>query len=231
MADLLAVENLRTGYGGGVVLDGLSLTVATGEAVAVLGRNGVGKTTLLKTVIGLLKPASGRIRFDGIDVAGRPAFEIARLGIGYVPQGRQVFADLTVEENLIAGNLAARDADEAYAMFPALAGRRRERAGRLSGGQQQQLAVARALISRPKLLLLDEPTEGVQPNVIDELTDTLAGIVRQRGLALLLVEQNIEMALALTTRAVFVDHGMVSASADCETLRHQPMLVEHHMGL
>jgi urea ABC transporter ATP-binding protein UrtE len=230
MAELLCIESLRVGYGDGVVLDGLSLSVSDGEAVAVFGRNGVGKTTLMKTIIGLLKPASGHIHFVGGKITGRPAFTVARLGIGYVPQGRDVFADLTVEQNLITGNLAARDCGMAYDLFPILAEKRREQAGRLSGGQQQQLAIARALMGKPKMLLLDEPTEGVQPSVVEEITEVLAGIVARDHLALLLVEQNIEMALTLAARAVFIDHGTIIADTDSATLSREPELVEQYMG-
>lgn len=198
MADrpLLEIAGLVAGYGGGTVLHGVDLSVAPGEGVAVLGRNGVGKTTLLKAIIGLVRPRSGTIGFAGARIGGLPPFRIARAGIAYVPQGREVFADLTVEENLILGDLQAPDAGRAYAVFPALAERRRVPAGRLSGGQQQQLAIARALMARPRLLLLDEPSEGVQPSVVLELADTLAAVAAAEGMAIILVEQNIDLALA-----------------------------------
>ena len=227
---LLSIDGLVAGYGEGTVLDGVGLAIAAGEAVALLGRNGVGKTTLLKTVMGLIRPRAGRIRLSGGDIAGLPPFRVARLGIGYVPQGREVFADLTVEENLIAGNLAAPDAAEAYGLFPALADKRNEPAGRLSGGQQQQLAIARALMAHPRLLLLDEPTEGIQPSVVGALTETLRQVARARGLAILLVEQNIDMALDLADRALFLDHGHIVADHPAGRLRAEPGLVDTAMG-
>ena len=227
----LIVENLVAGYGDGVVLDGISLTVAAGETVAVLGRNGVGKTTLLRTIMGLVRPKSGAVRFGGRRIDGRESFEIARAGLGYVPQGREIFTDLTVEENLILGNLKAASADEVYAIFPALAEKRRIAGGRLSGGQQQQLAIGRALMSKPKLLLLDEPSEGIQPSIVGELAEVLAGIVRERRMGLVLVEQNIDMALALAQRVDFVDQGRVVASDSVAAIRANPNLVEEHMAL
>jgi urea ABC transporter ATP-binding protein UrtE len=227
----LIVENLVAGYGDGVVLDGISLTVAAGETVAVLGRNGVGKTTLLRTIMGLVRPKSGAVRFGGRRIDGHESFEIARAGLGYVPQGREIFTDLTVEENLILGNLKAASADEVYAIFPALAEKRRIAGGRLSGGQQQQLAIGRALMSKPKLLLLDEPSEGIQPSIVGELAEVLAGIVRERGMGLVLVEQNIDMALALAQRVDFVDQGRVVASDSVAAIRANPNLVEEHMAL
>ena len=227
----LILGDLVAGYGGGIVLDGLSLTVAPGEALALLGRNGVGKTTLLKTIMGLIKPKAGEIRFRGHRIDGRPPFEIARAGIGYVPQGREVFGALTVEENLLLGDLKAADAALAYAYFPALAAKRRDPAGRLSGGQQQQLAIGRALMMRPALLLLDEPSEGIQPSIVAEIAGILGRIMRDQGLTLLLVEQNIAMVLALSTRAVFIDHGRVVGEATAAALKADPDLIERHLTL
>jgi urea ABC transporter ATP-binding protein UrtE len=227
----LAIEGLVAGYGGGVVLDGLSLAVGAGEAVAILGRNGVGKTTLLRTIMGLLRPRAGSIAFAGARIDGRAPFEIARAGIGYAPQGREIFAELTVEENLILGDLTSPDADEVYAIFPALAEKRRTAGGRLSGGQQQQLAIGRALMGKPRLLLLDEPSEGIQPSIVGEITAILGRIVRERGMSLVLVEQNVEMALQLADRVAFMDQGQVIATEAVATLRAEPALVEKHMAL
>lgn len=228
---LLELTGVVAGYGGGTVLHGLDLAVAPGETVAVLGRNGVGKTTMLKTVMGLVRPRAGEIRFAGTRIGGRPPFMIARSGIAYVPQGREVFADLTVEENLILGNLRARDAERAYDLFPSLAERRGDPAGRLSGGQQQQLAIARALMSRPGLLLLDEPSEGVQPSVVLELAEVLADIAADEGVAMVLVEQNIDLAVRLARRAVFVDRGRVVAHELVEDLRADPSRLDAHLVL
>lgn len=227
----LMIEGLVAGYGGGVVLDNLSLAVAAGESVALLGRNGVGKSTLLRTIMGLNQPKGGTICFAGMRIDNREPFEIARAGLGYVPQGREIFQELTVEENLLLGNLNAANADEVYAIFPALAEKRRTQGGRLSGGQQQQLAVGRALMGRPKLLLLDEPSEGIQPSVVSELSAILLRITRESGMGLVLVEQNIEMALGLANRVDFVDSGRIVASHQVEALRANPALIEEYMSL
>jgi urea ABC transporter ATP-binding protein UrtE len=232
MADAgLLVSDLIAGYGGGVVLEGLSLEVPAGKSVALLGRNGVGKTTLLKTIMGLIRPKSGSITFNGRRLDRHEPYEVARAGIGYVPQGREVFADLTVEENLLLGNLKAADADAVYAIFPALAEKRQSAGGRLSGGQQQQLAIGRALMGKPKLLLLDEPSEGIQPSVVDEIATILARTVRDQGMGLLLVEQNVEIALRLTEQVFFIDQGRVVASESAAALRASPALIETHMAL
>jgi branched-chain amino acid transport system ATP-binding protein/urea transport system ATP-binding protein len=227
----LRVEGLVSGYGGGVVIDDLSMAVAPGETVALLGRNGVGKTTLLRTIMGLRPPRQGTIHFAGERIDRREPFEIARRGIGYVPQGREIFPDLTVEENLALGDLKAASADEIYAIFPALAEKRRTPGGGLSGGQQQQLAIGRALMAKPRLLLLDEPSEGIQPSIVGEIAAILARIVRETGMALVLVEQNIEMALGLASRADLIDNGRIVASERVERLRADPRIIEKHMAL
>ncbi len=227
----LVIEGLVSGYGGGVVIDGLSLAVAPGETVALLGRNGVGKTTLLRTIMGLRLPREGTIHFEGTRIDRREPFEIARAGIGYVPQGREVFPELTVEENLFLGDLKSTSADEIYAIFPALAEKRRTQGGRLSGGQQQQLSIGRALMGKPRLLLLDEPSEGIQPSVVGEIASILKRIAGERRMAMVLVEQNIEMALTLASRADLIDNGRIVASERVETLRADPQIIEKHMAL
>lgn len=233
MADgaLLELSGVLAGYGGGTVLHGLDLAVGPGEAVSVLGRNGVGKTTMMRTVMGLLRPRAGSIRFAGVRIDGRPPFAVSRAGIAYVPQGREVFGDLTVEENLILGDLGARSAERAYAVFPGLAARRREIAGRLSGGQQQQLAIGRALMARPRLLLLDEPSEGLQPSAVLEIADALAAVAAAEQMALLLVEQNIDLAVRLTTRAVFVDRGRIVGEEAVADLQAHPSRLDAHLVL
>jgi urea ABC transporter ATP-binding protein UrtE len=227
----LTITDVAAGYGRGTVLDALSLTVEAGEAVALIGRNGAGKTTLLRVIMGLLPLRSGRIAYGDRRIDGCAPFEVARQGIGYVPQGREVFAQLTVEENLILGDLGADDAEAAYAVFPALADRRDEPAGRLSGGQQQQLAIARALMGRPTLLLLDEPSEGIQPSIVEEIALILSRITRDRGMALLIVEQNIGMALAVASRVAFVEQGRVTATVPSAALAADPALIERHLVL
>ncbi|MCX5494953.1 ABC transporter ATP-binding protein [Kaistia dalseonensis] len=230
-ADGLVIEGLVAGYGGGIVLDGISLAIAPGEAVALLGRNGVGKTTLLKTIMGLIRPSAGAIYFAGKRIDRRAPFEIARAGIGYVPQGREVFPDLTVEENLFLGDLTAKNADAVYAHFPALAEKRREPGGRLSGGQQQQLAIGRTLMAKPRLLLLDEPSEGIQPSIVAEIGQILAGIVAATGMGLILVEQNLDMATRLCSRALFVDHGHVVGEEPTAALKADPRRVDPYLAL
>ncbi len=231
MTLLLEVDELVAGYGEGRVLDGFSLRLGEGERLALLGRNGAGKSTFLKTLMGLLPPRGGAIRFAGRRIDGRRPHEIARLGIGYVPQGREIFADFTVLENLRLGDLEARDFDELFALFPVLAERRDAPAGGLSGGQQQQLAIARALVRRPRLLLLDEPSEGVQPSIVAEIAERLREISRRRGTALLLVEQNLELALDLCTRAAVVEGGRVVAEHGTAELAADPAVVDRFLAL
>jgi urea ABC transporter ATP-binding protein UrtE len=212
MLDLQAIDVY---YGSSQVISGASLRVAEGEPVCVLGKNGVGKSTLLRSIIGLTPPKSGSIVLDGENLAGLPPHVIARKGIAYVPQGQQLFPDLTVAENLL---LAVRRRDvlterreEAFQYFPALQGRWNHRAGTLSGGQQKFLALARGLIVRPRLLLLDEPSEGIQPNVVLELARTIRAIVADRKCLLLLVEQNRTLAFRVADRAYVMDRGRIVA--------------------
>ena len=223
---MLEVAGLRAGYGSGVVLDGVSFTIAAGEIVALLGRNGMGKTTLLRAIMGLIKSSAGTICFNGAPLGGHDTFEIARRGIAYVPQGREIFAGLTVAENLALGgsNLA-----EAYALFPALAAKAQEPGASLSGGQQQQLAIARSLLMQPKLLLLDEPSEGIQPSIVREIADAVTRAARQRNLSVLLVEQNTELALASADRALFMSAGVISGSAAVGDVTRD--VLAQHMGL
>jgi ABC-type branched-subunit amino acid transport system ATPase component len=209
---VLENKALHAGYGGGEVLRGFSLGVARGEIVALLGRNGMGKTTLLRCIMGLLPPTAGSISFDGQSLSGLDCFEIARRGIAYVPQGREIFGQLSVEENLRLAALRGGTIEAGYDLFPGLRARAGDPGGSLSGGQQQQLAIARAMVSRPRLLLLDEPSEGIQPSVVREIADIVAGSARSMDLSVLLVEQNTDLALRVADRAVFVDHGVDAAS-------------------
>jgi urea ABC transporter ATP-binding protein UrtE len=228
---LLEIEGLVAGYGEGVVFDGLSLSLAKGKALGVMGRNGVGKTTLLKAIMGLVRPRAGSITFAGEDIAGKPPFKIARRGIGYVPQGREIFADLTVADNLELANQRRRGLDEAFAAFPALEAKREAMGGSLSGGQQQQLAIARVLLAEPALMLLDEPSDGVQPSVVEEIGERLAAIRKQRGMAMILVEQDIDLVLSLCDRVAFMEEGRIVATHDATALRDDPRIIETVMAL
>jgi urea transport system ATP-binding protein len=214
---MLALDGVGAAYGLSQVLTGIALTVGAGEAVALLGRNGVGKTTLLRTIVGLHPANAGSLRFADADLGRLPAYRRARAGIGYVPQGRGIFPHLTVEENLRLGEtaLAGRHEQRAvtlaeiYALFPTLARLRSRAGGVLSGGEQQQLALGRALLGEPQLLLLDEPTEGIQPSIVAEIEDALGTIRRERGIALLLVEQHLDFAWSVAERYYVMQRGTV----------------------
>ena len=228
---LLEIRDLHVSYGNVEVLHGISLDVGEGEIVALLGSNGAGKTTTLRAISGLIRPRAGEIVMGGQPLNALRANQIVALGLGHVPEGRRMFGALTVEENLLLGDLKAADAALAYDYFPALAAKRRDPAGRLSGGQQQQLAIGRALMMRPALLLLDEPSEGIQPSIVAEIAGILGRIRRDQGLTLLLVEQNIAMVLALCTRAVFIDHGRVAGEESAVALKADPGLIEARLTL
>ena len=214
---LLSVHDLRHGYGGKPVLQGVDLEVQAGEIVAVIGRNGVGKTTLMRSLIGLLPSPSGSIRFRGQAVERLSAFRRARLGLGYVPQGRDVFPRMSVEENLNVGRATGRGAEASdfelvYTSFPILHERRRQPAGTLSGGQQQQLAIGRVLVGRPDLMLLDEPSEGIQPSIVQDIARIGTALNRSNGLTIVLVEQNIDMIRAMAQRCYVMDKGRLIAT-------------------
>ena len=220
---MLTITGLDVGYGdGGRVLEGVALSLEAGECVALMGRNGMGKTTLLKTLMGHLRASRGSIRFRDRETIGLPAFAISNLGIAHVPQGREIFPDLSVEENLKLGmlgkGLGSIVPEQIYQWFPILESRKRQRAGTMSGGEQQQLAVARALAGRPRLLMLDEPSEGIQPSIVQSMVATLTGIVRAEGIALLLVEQSVDMVRALTRRCMFMENGRIVAHTPSEQL-------------
>ena len=232
---LLQVSELRAGYGAGDVLQGVDLAIAPGEIVAVLGRNGVGKSTLMKTVIGILPARRGRIVHKGNDVTGMPADRRARLGLGYVPQGREIFPHLSVMDNLRLGRLinvaaGALELDQVYGWFPFLKERARQRGGTLSGGQQEMLAIARALVGLPDLLLLDEPSDGVQPSIVQEIGDFLVKLVAERPIGILIVEQNIDLIQTVAQRAFVMDKGRLTASLDRAALADATAL-SHHIAL
>lgn len=234
---MFTVDNLVAGYQhGSRVLDGVSFRIGRGEVVALMGRNGMGKTTVLRAITGQLPPVKGTIAFNGKEIIGRPSHEIANLGIGYVPQGREIFGDFTTEENLLMGVIGKNKLpntvpDWVYASFPILRERRMQRAATLSGGQQQQLAIMRALVGEPKLLLLDEPSEGIQPSIVQEIAQTLRRIVEQKTLTVLLVEQNLELVLEMASRSLFMENGRVIEEAPVQQLRPGSELVQKYLSL
>jgi urea transport system ATP-binding protein len=215
---MLNVNAVSVFYGESRVLNRLSLEVGTGQVVCVMGRNGVGKTTLLKTIMGLLVPRQGAIAFDGKEITRLAPYERALLGLGYVPQGREIFPALTVRENLMLGARAKRpnngSLEYVLSLFPALSQMLGKRGGDLSGGQQQQLAIARALIGDPKLLLLDEPTEGIQPSIVQEIFAALERIKREGTRSILLVEQYLEFARSICDRFYVVEKGTIALEGD-----------------
>jgi branched-chain amino acid transport system ATP-binding protein/urea transport system ATP-binding protein len=214
----------------------VDLAVADGECVALMGRNGMGKTTLLRALMGHLRPEAGRIEFDGRDLTGRPPFVVSNAGIAYVPQGREIFQDFTVQENLLLGRIGKRGLpvripDALFAHFPILAQRRTQRAGSLSGGEQQQLAIARAIIGQPRLLLLDEPSEGIQPSIVHAIGQAIAAIAREARMGVLLVEQNLELVLGLTTRCLFMENGRVVSETGSASLRTDSSLLDRYLSV
>ncbi|KQT08579.1 urea ABC transporter ATP-binding subunit UrtE [Methylobacterium sp. Leaf399] len=209
---MLSVENLHSAYGQSEVLHGLDFSVAPGEIVAVMGRNGMGKTTLMKTLMGIVPVKSGAIRVAGEDVSTLKSHQRVAKGLAYVPQGRMIFSTMTVQENIETGLTVTNERkvpQDLYAMFPVLLEMKGRRGGNLSGGQQQQLAIARALASRPKVLLLDEPTEGIQPSIIREMGRTLRKIRDDRGLSIVVSEQVLSFALDVADRVLVVENGAI----------------------
>ncbi|ASW04305.1 urea ABC transporter ATP-binding subunit UrtE [Paraburkholderia aromaticivorans] len=207
---MLEVDDLVVSYGQSEVLHGIGFNVASKETVAVMGRNGMGKTTLFKALIGMLPSGRGSVRVGGVDVSKEESYRRVAKGIGYVPQGRQIFSALTVEENIQTGLENAqslRVPDEIFALFPVLYDMRKRKGGNLSGGQQQQLAIARALVSNPKVLLLDEPTEGIQPSVIKDIAKALNEIRKTRDIAILVSEQVLSFALDVADRLFVIEGG------------------------
>jgi urea transport system ATP-binding protein len=234
---LLEIANLCAGYGVTTVLRGLSLTVGDREIITVLGRNGAGKTTLLRAIMGIVHLHSGSIRFDGDDISWLPTHERAQRGLAYVPQGRLVFPGLSVLDNLRVASYGTRQRDESEALgrmfadFPVLAEKRRARAGSLSGGQQQMLALARALMTNPGVLLLDEPSEGIQPSIVDQIADTVRAIHEKRAISVVLVEQNLDFVARLATRAYVVDKGQVVGEFPANEILVNKELQRQYMGV
>jgi branched-chain amino acid transport system ATP-binding protein len=232
MAELLAIERLTAGYGEATVLSDISLSVGEGESLALLGRNGMGKSTLLSSIIGVTRQFGGSIRFGGRDLNGLPPNQRAHAGIGWVPQERNIFRSLTVDENLSA---VARSGPwtpaKVFELFPRLAERRQNLGDRLSGGEQQMLAVGRALVINPRLMLLDEPLEGLAPILVQELLAALRRIVREEGLAAIIVEQNARKILAMTDRAAILERGSLVYQGDSQALRADGALLETFLGV
>jgi branched-chain amino acid transport system ATP-binding protein len=226
MAELLSLERVTAGYGDGIVLEDVSLALGDGDSLALLGRNGMGKTTLLVTLMGLTRMHGGTIRWRGNDIAGVPTHRRSRSGIGWVPQERLVFPSLTVEEHLTAvARPGPWNVARVYGLFPRLAERRANFGNQLSGGEQQMLAIGRALMVNPALLLLDEPMEGLAPIIVQELVGVLRKLVEQGGMAVIVVEQHAKLALSLTREAVVLERGKVVHRAPSEALlRDQAML-------
>ena len=230
---MLDVRDLHAGYGRTRILQGVSFGAANAEVVAILGRNGTGKTTLMKALMGLLPSARGSIVLDGREVSGLPTHRRAKLGVGYVPQGRGIFAGATVEENLRYGLLLAGKSmrDEIppgiFESFPWMRERLTQAAGTLSGGEQQMLAIARVLVADPKLLLLDEPTEGLAPAIVEQLRDVLLKVRAAGQHAMLLVEQNLRFALTLASRGYVMEKGQIVAEGDSSELEREEVVARH----
>ncbi|OLA99308.1 MAG: ABC transporter ATP-binding protein [Candidatus Rokubacteria bacterium 13_2_20CM_70_12] len=235
-APLLAVEDLHTYYGEAHILQGVSMTVGEGEVVTLIGRNGAGKTTTLRSIMGVARPRRGRVTLRGEDVTGLGSHEIARRGIAWVPEERRVLPNLTVLENLRLGALGAgRDNgaasfDDVLAFFPRLRERIAQKGRFLSGGEQQMLAIARGLVARPRLMLIDEPTEGLAPLLVENLTGILEEISR-RGTTILLVEQTLEVAMRLSHRLYVMDQGRIQFEGTPEELRREPTIQQRFLGV
>jgi branched-chain amino acid transport system ATP-binding protein len=235
---LVQVEGIHTYYGKSHILHGVSLDVGAGEVVGLLGRNGVGKSTTLKTIMGLVQPSQGRVLLAGQALTNLPAHKVARLGIGYVPEDRRIFRLLTVAENLRtgldrAGVSEARKQellDKTFAYFPVLAERRNQAGGTLSGGEQQMLAIARAMMLEPKIILLDEPTEGLMPRMVSQIRQII-DVLHSEGVAILLVEQNVPLTLAASQRVYIMEKGAVCHHAPASALRIDDPVIHQYLGV
>ncbi len=235
---LVSVEDLHTYYGKSHILHGVSLQVGSGEVVGLLGRNGVGKSTTLKTIMGLVRPRQGKVVLGGNSIAGLPAHKLARLGIGYVPEDRRIFRLLTVMENLRTGldRHGVSDArkqellDKVFAYFPVLAERRNQAGGTLSGGEQQMLAIARAMMLEPRIILLDEPTEGLMPRMVGQIREII-DVLHKDGVAILLVEQNVPLTLDVSDRVYIMEKGTVRHHGPAAALRADATVIHQYLGV
>ena len=234
---ILEVHDLYTSYGLSQILFGISITVDEGECVSLLGRNGVGKTTTLRSIMGLTPPRRGTVRFRGKDITGQPAYRIARLGVGFVPEERRIFPDLSVRENLEVGRKAATTShatewtvEQVYDIFPVLANLNDRKGGYLSGGEQQMLTVGRTLMGNPDLILLDEPSEGLAPLVVRDLSEQIQRL-KESGITILLCEQNAKFAIALSDRAYVLEKGQVRFSGTIEDLQGNDEIRQQYLAL
>jgi branched-chain amino acid transport system ATP-binding protein len=233
---LLSIEGLQVAYGGIRAVKGIDLVVEPGELVCLIGANGAGKTTTLRAITGIVHPAAGAVRYDGADISRMKPHQIARRGLAMVPEGRGVFAQLTIEENLAMGAYSRRDraavaadADRAFTLFPRLKERRRQTAGTLSGGEQQMLAIGRALMSRPRLLLLDEPSMGLAPLMVEKIFEVIRTIAAE-GVTMLLVEQNARLALEVANRGYVLEGGLITLTGEGKALLGDPRIREAYLG-
>ena len=235
---MLTLDGVHTFYAKSHILHGVSLEVRPGEVVGLLGRNGVGKSTTLKTIMGLVRPSQGRITFEGRDIAALPPYRLARMGIAYVPEDRRIFKLLTVLENLRTGldrpevSSERRQAllDKVYASFPILAERRNQAGGTLSGGEQQMLAIARAMMLEPRIILLDEPTEGLMPRMVGQISEIIE-VLHKEGVAILLVEQNVPLTLRASNRVYIMEKGVVRHHAPAADLRQDAAVIHQYLGV
>ena len=233
---MLEVAGLHAHYGRAHILSDVALSVAAGEVMVLLGRNGAGKSTTLKAIMGLVPPSAGRVRFQGRDIAGLEPFEIARLGLGYVPEERRIFTELTVMENLEVGRRPAREGQRAwtperlFALFPSLAAMRDRPGGRMSGGEQQMLTIARTLMGNPRLILLDEPSEGLAPVVVERMAEAIRAL-KAEGLSILLSEQNLHFARLVSDRATIIEKGRIRWSGTLEALMAAPEVRQQYLSV
>jgi urea transport system ATP-binding protein len=231
---MLAISDLHVAYGQSEVLHGLNVSVAPNEIVAIMGRNGMGKTTLMKSLMGILPTKSGSVKMDGAELSAMQSFQRVAKGLAYVPQGRMIFSTMTVKENIETGLVVSGETEvpgSIYELFPVLLEMKSRRGGNLSGGQQQQLAIARALASDPKVLLLDEPTEGLAPIIVEELLRALGTITRSGGICSVIVEQNAQKILGLADRVVILERGAIVHDAASHALKADPAVLERYLGV